>query len=94
MGSVGRQRQATGIGVLSSRDKEKERGGEERRRGVGWAGFRRKGLKKTGLAGKMLGGLRRVYVCLNRKIFDFNLFYLRFKFETWSNLNLRSFEKS
>jgi hypothetical protein len=33
---------------------------EERRRGVGWAGFRRKGLKKTGLAEKMLGGLRRV----------------------------------
>jgi hypothetical protein len=58
MGSVGRQRQAAGVGVLSSRDKGKER--EERRRGVGWAGFRRKGLKKTGLAGKMLGGLRRV----------------------------------
>jgi hypothetical protein len=37
--------------VLSSRDKGKEREkrrGEERRRGVSWDGFRRKGLKKTG----------------------------------------------
>jgi hypothetical protein len=54
MGSVGRQRQAAGVGVLSSRDKGKER--EERRRGVGWAGFRRKCLKKTGSREKCLVG--------------------------------------
>jgi hypothetical protein len=69
------QRNTTATGGRRQCAVEQRQGKRKREEeGCGLAGFGRKGLKKTGLAGKMLGGLRRFKARLNRKVFDFKLF--------------------